>query len=400
MSLLTLDPLPMKEAQEFWRNKARLSPGQFSQLTDEAKTKAFAVSGIAKGDELETVFSSMQKAIDDGISFGDFKKECRTIFEKRGWTGKRAWRVDNIFRTNIQTAYSVGRYREMMEVKDSRPFWRYSAVNDSRTRPTHAAMHGKVFRYDNPFWDKWYPLNGFRCRCGVTTLSQWEIDRDGLTVEEKDPTGKLIEPIDPATGQKLPARLLMPDPGFAYNPGKAQWGQRLPEGEFKRLQSAPDRWTPLVKKGFKDYNRPPAKEVERYKTTERELWPRGDGAVELYKKTLLGRTLKDAVNEPLMMIEDFISHLALDGRERFLPLIEDMLSDPYEIWLQAEREKLTGKVVLRKRYVDFIRIGREKSLLFVAETAKGRWLGWTFLQTGHFDYIDKARTGILIYGKK
>lgn len=43
------------------------------------------------------------------------------------------------------------------------------------------------------------------------------------TIESEDPTGKLIEPIDPATGQKLPARPLMPDPGFNRNPAKQAW---------------------------------------------------------------------------------------------------------------------------------------------------------------------------------
>jgi uncharacterized protein with gpF-like domain len=29
----------------------------------------------------------------------------------------------------------------------------------------------RSIRADHPFWDTWYPPNGFRCRCGVVTLS-------------------------------------------------------------------------------------------------------------------------------------------------------------------------------------------------------------------------------------
>lgn len=157
-----LTPLPMKTAQQFWRDKVLLGPAQFAKLDDAAKVKAFAVSGIAKGDELTTVFKAMQRAIDDGISFDKFKAQCQTIFDKRGWNGLAAWRVDNIFRTNIQTAYNAGRYKEMQRVKKTRPFWQYSAVNDSRTRPTHSAMNGKIYPADHEFWDTWYPPNGFR----------------------------------------------------------------------------------------------------------------------------------------------------------------------------------------------------------------------------------------------
>ena len=55
-------------------------------------------------------------------------------------------------------------------------------------------------------------------------LSAAQVKARGLKVESDDPTGKLFEPTDPRTGDKLPARLLIPDPGFAYHPGKEVWG--------------------------------------------------------------------------------------------------------------------------------------------------------------------------------
>ena len=219
----------MLDAIAFWRSKLKMSPGEFARLADEAKTLAFSVTQIAKGDELNTVFDALERAIKDGIPFEEFRKSAADIFERRGWTGPAAWRVDTIFRTNIQTAYSVGRYKEMQAVKEDRPYWQYSAVNDSRTRPTHWAMNGKIYPADHPFWDTWYPPNGYNCRCGVITLSQDDIDSEGLAVETQDPTGGLIEPIDPVTGNKMPARLLMPDKGFDHNPGK-DWLAFLGEG--------------------------------------------------------------------------------------------------------------------------------------------------------------------------
>lgn len=218
--MLTLELLTMQDALRFWLDKLKISPGAFARLADEAKTVAFSVSGIAKGDELDSVFNALQRAIDRGTIFEDFKNEVAPIFEKRGWTGPAAWRVETIFRTNIQTAYSVGRYKEMMAAVKDRPYWQYSAVNDSRTRPTHLAMNGKIYPADHPFWDTWYPPNGYNCRCGVISLSQDDIDNEELTVETVNPTGGLIEPVDPVTGNRMPARLLMPDQGFDHNPGK------------------------------------------------------------------------------------------------------------------------------------------------------------------------------------
>lgn len=154
--------LKFKDAVAFWESKIKLSPGEYWKLSDEAKMKAFAVAGIAKGDELETVFNALTQAIEGNIGFEDFKSRCRSIFEKRGWTGLGAWRVDNIFRTNVQAAYMAGRWKQASAAARMRPYGQYSAVNDKRTRPTHSAIHGVVYPLDHPFWDTWWPLNGFR----------------------------------------------------------------------------------------------------------------------------------------------------------------------------------------------------------------------------------------------
>jgi SPP1 gp7 family putative phage head morphogenesis protein len=220
-----VEPLPFDEAQEFWAQKVTMTPDAFAALSEEAYINAFTVSGVARMDMLMDIAEAVDRAIDEGTTFAEFKKTIGHVIEAKGWYGERAWRLDNIFRTNVQTAYNTGRYKQMTDpaVTAARPFWRYSAVNDSRTRPTHAALDGKVFRHDHPFWERWYPPNGFRCRCSVDTLSQREVEREGLTVETEDPTGGLIEPRDPTTGARLPARPLMPDPGWDRNPARDAW---------------------------------------------------------------------------------------------------------------------------------------------------------------------------------
>ncbi len=160
--VLELTPLPFKEAQKFWADKVQLGPGEFAKLSTEQKVKAFGVSGIAKGDELNTVYMTLKKSFDKGISFEDFKKEAGEIFERRGWTGKRAWRVDNIYRTNIQTAYNAGHYKQQVESSDIQPYWMYSAINDRSVRPKHLAMNGRVWPANHSVWQTWYPPNGYR----------------------------------------------------------------------------------------------------------------------------------------------------------------------------------------------------------------------------------------------
>lgn len=417
--MLDFEPLPIDEAIEFWRNKVQLSPRQFAQLADEAKNLAFAVSGIAKGDELTTVFEALNRAIAQGDSFGEFKKQIREIVERRGWTGKKAWRVENIFRTNIQTAYSVGRYRQMMEVRQSRPYWQYSAVNDSRTRPTHRAMHGLVFPSDHAFWKTWYPPNGYNCRCGVVTLSKAEMEREGLKAETKDPTGKLIEPIDPKTGNRMLARPLLPDPGFAHNPGETVWGGLVDAA------SRPGVWKSLPDlKGPSDYRRRALENVRPAEIAdfdETMLLPRGKGDAfyQAEFRRLYGeeKLLTDAAGEPVVLsLRAYLTDKSAGvkevwkfekpGHAEMVPLLEKVIADPFEIWLTPQINE-TGRIRLAKRYISLWKTADKRRIGGYAafEVADGVYQGVTAyipLKKGSVSdlgYLERQRKGLLLYSR-
>ena len=218
-----LTPLPFKEAIVFWADKLALTGDEFSALADAARARAFTVAGTARMDVIMDVRSAVEKALTDGETLADFKGRLSDIMETRGWEGLTPWHMETMFRTNVQTAYAVGRHDQMSAQTETFPYWEYDAVNDAATRPEHAALDGMVFPADHPFWNTWYPPNGYNCRCSVNPVHRAVAEDEGLKVETEDPTGTLIEPKDPVTGQKLPARMLMPDPGWDHNPAKREW---------------------------------------------------------------------------------------------------------------------------------------------------------------------------------
>jgi len=220
---IILEPLPFEEAIEAFRAKLPLSEEEFYALAVEARVKAFTVSGIARMDMLMDIHGAVLDALEAGETLADFKGRLGEIMEAKGWEGLTPWHTETIFRTNIQTAYSTGRYHQMIGHTDRFPYWEYDAVGDAQTRPTHAALDGKVFPADHPFWDTWYPPNGYNCRCSVNAVHRSVAEDEGLAVESEDPTGGLIEPIDPITGNLMPARPLIPDPGWDHNPAKTPW---------------------------------------------------------------------------------------------------------------------------------------------------------------------------------
>ena len=190
-------------AIEFWKQRAKLTDEEAKALGEEAKYRAFYVTGLAQHDLVQMVSDGIEEALKNGETLSDFKKRILGAIQSQGWHGSR---VENIFRTNVQTAYAAGRYTKMQAVKKIRPYWQYIAIMDSRVRPSHAVMNGKVYPADHAFWNNNYPPNGFRCRCGVRSLSARQVKDMGLKVETELPK----------TGGA--------DKGFQNNPGK-HWAE-------------------------------------------------------------------------------------------------------------------------------------------------------------------------------
>lgn len=227
--------LPPEKAIEYFASKGLKEFFDWQSLWQESHVKAFTVAGVARMDILQDVKDMLEKALKEGVPLQDFKDTLLPRLQAKGWLSdspeKMPYRLETIYRTNMQTAFQAGRYREMMENVKNRPYWQYVAVMDSRTRPAHAALHGKVFRYDDPFWKTFYPPNGFQCRCRVRTYSETDIEERNITVEsgkdnivweEKPAGGGYTKPtaayIDPITGQKI-----FTDVGWSYNPGEKFW---------------------------------------------------------------------------------------------------------------------------------------------------------------------------------
>jgi len=211
--------LSFDEAIKYFQDKGiEISPNSWKDLWQQASIRGFTVSRVTAMDVLSDIHTAVDDAVSSGQSLGDFKKGIRDILEKKGWyapKGENAelempdgtirkrltgWRLDTIYNTNLQTAYSAGRYKQMMETK-SREYWQYKAIMDSATRPDHAAMNDRVWHRDHPIWNTWYPPNGFNCRCYVKTLSERQMQERGLW-EQKEGMDE------------------QPDEGFRYNVGR------------------------------------------------------------------------------------------------------------------------------------------------------------------------------------
>ncbi|ECC9274881.1 phage head morphogenesis protein [Salmonella enterica subsp. enterica] len=247
----TLEP---KEAVAYFRAKGQHIGWNWYDTAVDVHARSFTVAKAARVDVLTTIQDEVNRAIAQGVSQQEFIDTLAPRLKKLGWWGKQVIvdsagnaetvqlgsprRLALIYNVNTRVAYNVGRYAQLMNSTDTHPFWQYVAVMDSRTRPSHAALNGLVFRYDDPFWKTHYPPNGWNCRCRVRALSQARMDALGLKATQGDKyltTKKVQAAVNKATGEIIDidmdvttfadgARVMTPDAGWSYNPGSAAFG--------------------------------------------------------------------------------------------------------------------------------------------------------------------------------
>lgn len=230
-------------AIKHFRKKGDALSWDWYELWQEAHKKTFTVAKVAREDILKDIRAALDKSLENGETFQEFQKELKPILQKKGWWGEQfigdskgniekvllgsMYRLKTIYAVNMQTAYQTGRYKTQIENSDNRPFWEYVSVLDQRTRPEHAQLNGLIFRCDDPFWDSFYPPNGWRCRCRVRALSDYNLKDRKLTVEKSE--GRLSEEqqlISKKSGEYAPVtaytdsltgKKITPDVGWSYN---------------------------------------------------------------------------------------------------------------------------------------------------------------------------------------
>lgn len=235
-----LGAVPFAEAIAHLRQKVRLPTARSDDLHGRVHAKAFTVAGAQKAGLLADLHEAIVAARAGGQSIGQFRKAFDEIVTRHGWSyrGKRGWRTRVIYDTNMTTSAMAGQWQQFQRTAGTRPYLQYQTVGDGRVRPQHRAWQGIVRPIGDAFWDTHYPPNGWGCRCAVRSLSDAQMQRDGLEVSPA-PAVARTERINVGTGEvygKVPVGI---DVGWDYNVGKAWLGPDFALADaIKRLPAA------------------------------------------------------------------------------------------------------------------------------------------------------------------
>ena len=267
--------LPPADAVAFFRSKGYAISWDWEDVWQEAQARAFTVARVNRLEVLQSIRNAVDRAINEGRTAREFAHNLEPELRRLGWWGRETlinpqgieqtvtlgtpWRLRNIYRINLQSAYMAGRWKRQREGVRRRPYWQYVTARDDAVRPGHRALHNRVFRWDDPFWDSHYPPNGWGCRCRVRALTERQVEARGLTVETS--AGKLSEQlqlVSQRTGELRPGvgfaaftpgegeMLVIPDAGWSVNPGKVRFEADLKRydrslrEQFRRHQPPPE----------------------------------------------------------------------------------------------------------------------------------------------------------------
>ena len=195
------------EAVLWFLARVPMTKAEWNKLSARARRRAFTVAGVAQADVLHDVFKGIDRAVAKGTGLEEFRKSVGQKL-RSAWQGSvknPAWRLETIYRTNVQHAYSAGRWAQMTDpvVTKHRPFGMFDAILDNRVTERCEELDGTILP-----WEEWQkrglvpPLH-FNCRSGLRSLRKSQAEKK------------------PGWG-KTPPEVASQD-GFGLPPQSAEW---------------------------------------------------------------------------------------------------------------------------------------------------------------------------------
>jgi SPP1 gp7 family putative phage head morphogenesis protein len=415
---LEFQALPPKDAIDFFRNKGYAISFNWQDIWQEEHARAFTVAKALRYDVLEDIRAAVDSALANGTTLQQFKKDLVPKLKAKGWWGSAplydsktdriimsqlgsSKRLAIIYDTNLRMARAAGQWVRIEKVKKHRPYLRYTVVIDGRTRLAHKEKHNYIFPVDHPFWDSWFPPNGWNCRCTVIQYSARDLANKDLFVTSESDFKNIVQ--KPAMNTRTGEIHMLPSgisKGFNYNVGKHHL-----RGITPPPISGPIKTPTLVTE-----NLPPMPKA-RKTSADRLVDPKGKTDDQLINGFLSEFSDKkhlayeDKLGEVILISSDFFfdqktgrAKMVQTIRKKAIKLLADTIKDPDEIWWSWEYHSQQKKWKMRRRYFARFDIeGSEVPIMIAVEIAPDGWKAVTAFRPAKVSYLEKQRGGTLAY---
>ena len=156
------------------------------------ETAAFLAKGIERGIQEDTPSEAMVDSLRESAgvfsgfkTFHEMKEAADRLLDKEGnlktfeQFSKDVQGINKTYNRHylkteyafaVQSASMASRWEEQQDDGGGRYLLQYRTAGDSKVRKEHREMEGITLPPDDPFWDKYYPPNGWNCRCTVVKV--------------------------------------------------------------------------------------------------------------------------------------------------------------------------------------------------------------------------------------
>lgn len=174
---LDIDILASDEAQSFINAHAGILDSTFKQvrMTDKMRERLtrsnYIFSGIKTFHELNEAFPSLLDENGDRKPFERFLNDVRKIDET--YNANYLHAEYNFVQASAEMAAKWEQYSE----DGDRYLLQYRTAHDDKVRPEHAALDRITLPMSDPFWESYYPPNGWNCFVAgtpVLTMDGWK----------------------------------------------------------------------------------------------------------------------------------------------------------------------------------------------------------------------------------
>ena len=115
--------LKFSEAIDYLKAKLPEGTHAWDDLAGPVHAKVFAVAGATKVDLVQDLHNAITRAIEQGRTITDFRKDFDKAVQAHGWSykGKRGWRTRVIYDANMRSAHMAGRWAQLQANKERKP---------------------------------------------------------------------------------------------------------------------------------------------------------------------------------------------------------------------------------------------------------------------------------------
>lgn len=183
-----------EKAIEYFEKQGIVISKDWKEALKNARNHSFTITKVMSADILKDFKDLLTTALKDGTSLQDFRKQIKDKLADKGWLGKvisdkpgqekidSPWRLNLIYRQNLQTAYNHGRWDRVQETVKTWPHLQFLSTIDKVTTKACIGLHLLVMSIGDKKIKLFLPPGHYHCRRRFRVINDSIFKKKGMTL--------------------------------------------------------------------------------------------------------------------------------------------------------------------------------------------------------------------------